>query len=104
MFIYLNQLIPGIPGRLKDHLADGGEDPLEDLDDGGDHEEEDDGAQAPLDEALGVHAESRVASLHPAHATGACAFDYNLISEADSSDEKNRMEVERVQDASDSEV
>jgi hypothetical protein len=51
--------LPGVPGSLVEHVADGGEDPLEDLYDGGDHEQEDNGAQAPRDQALRVHAESR---------------------------------------------
>jgi hypothetical protein len=56
--------LPGVPGSLVEHVADGGEDPLEDLDDGRDHEQQDDGPQAPRDQALRVHAESR-AGTHP---------------------------------------
>ena len=59
--------LPGIPGGLWDHVPDGGEDPLKDLNDGGDHEEEDDGPQAPGDQALWVHAEPSRGSHAPKH-------------------------------------
>ena len=59
--------IPGIPGGLWNHVPNGGEDPLEDLNNGGDHEEEDDGPQAPGDQALWVHAEPSRGSHAPKH-------------------------------------
>jgi hypothetical protein len=59
--------LPGIAGGLWDHVPDGGEDPLEDLDHCGDHEQQDNGAQAPRDQTLGVHAEAARVP-HPAQA------------------------------------